>query len=271
LEYLKIWGLPLMAALIGIWVFRAGFYQMPIRQRKFGTLMTIWFIFALTPLFVGRVYLHYFWFILPPAMFWALTFIFGKFRRSYPKLSSLAYLSLWMVPAASNLLYFVVATPERYERFESWFRPQGWVESVHRHLHPGPELTELKQTINGLRPYGVNSALITGFRPELYRYLELKPETKYTNFGIAYFKAEWRGEDAYRPVSAVETQADFYAQLYPRSPKLIIDPDGTWDVMRQKLPPIIDNYRQIAVGRYTLYIHHDVVFEENNFVPKTHE
>ncbi len=262
IEYLKIWGLPFAAALAGIWAFRAGFYQIPIRQRKFGTLMMIWFVLALAPLFVGRVYLHYFWFVLPPVLFWAPTFVFGKFQRSYPKLSILTYASFWAIPVASGLLYFIVADTERYARFARGFRPGGWVESVYDKLHPDAELTELKRTVDELRARGVSSALVTGFQPELYRYLELSPETKYTNFGIAYFKAEWRSEDAYTPISDVETQADFFAQLYPRSPKLIIDPDGIWESMRQKLPPVIDNYRQIPVGKYTLYLHPNVKWEK---------
>ncbi|MDW8333261.1 MAG: hypothetical protein RMM53_03490, partial [Bacteroidia bacterium] len=59
----------------------------------------------------------------------------------------------------------------------------------------------------------------------------------------------------------VETQADFFAQFHPEPPALIIDPDGVWTQMRKKLPPVLENYREYAVGKYTLYIRGDIPVE----------
>jgi hypothetical protein len=265
LEYVKIWGLPIIFALWGMWTFRASFYQLPIRQRKFGTLMMIWFVFAVLTLTIGRNYLHYFGFVLPPATFWALFFIFGKWRKNYPKIAAMAYASLWILPSAMLALYFVVSSPQRYRRFQNLFKQGGWAESLHRSLHPDSELVELRALVDRLRPYGVRCVLVTAFRPELYRFLELKPATKYTNFGIVYYKADWWNENAYRPFSSVETQADFYAQFYSHPPPLIIDTDGVWEKMLVKLPPEIENYRFVRVGRYSLYVHKDINIPADQF------
>ncbi|MCS7085376.1 MAG: glycosyltransferase family 39 protein, partial [Bacteroidia bacterium] len=126
-EYFKIWGLPMIAALAGVWTFRAGFYNLPIRQRKFGSLMTLWLLFSLVPLFLGRVYLHYFWFVLSPMLFWAALLIFGRIGRTHPKTAGLLWTSLWAVPLATWMLYFIVSDNERFDRLRSWFRPKGWV------------------------------------------------------------------------------------------------------------------------------------------------
>jgi hypothetical protein len=250
-EYLKVWGVPLLVALLGFLYLRGHYFSLAIRQRRMETIMAWWLIASLLSIPLGgwRMYLHYFLLVLPP-----LTFYFVYFLQNLvPRWLRPAVLLLAL--AATTVLYasYPLARTERLFRLaEPKLTPAGWMHGLRTRLQPDPNIQALD---SALRSRGISGIWVVDFRPELYTALKQRGETKYMNFYMARARMTWLTENLKRPepISRPESLADFYAELLRARPQAILDPVGHMPELQQRLLWLQQHYEPDTIGHMPVY------------------
>lgn len=251
LEYLKIWGIPLLVAILSFLRMRSRYFSLAIRQRRFETIMALWLIGALLSILLGgsRMYLHYFILLLPPVTFYFVYFV----HNHLPWLLRLTVPALALVvPLFTAASFAVVAQPDLYARVQPLAQKDGWLTSLRQSLQTEDEDTALRQR---LQQQGVQDIWVAAFHPEYYTRLRLPCGSKYVNYNMARMRMSWLPENLKRkePLCGTETLGDFYLNMLNEPPDAVLDPEGHFAEMRRKVLWLQHHYLPDTVGHMPLY------------------
>ena len=251
-QYLQLWGVFIIIALIALVKFRLNYFKNAIRLRKIESMLLFWFSASLLSVILGggRLYLHYFYLMVPVLVVYGCTFFelrIGAFLRSLVLLLMLA------VPFYTYAVFLLAAFPSGFQWAEPSLTPNGWVHSFRTQLnepHPLTKYIERDKVHNGI--------LVLAYEPTVYARLDLPCATRYTNFSIAYYKFSiFRKLTNYELISRSETEADVYRAFRDEMPEYIVDPLGLFPYMRDQLPVLFASYktRQVTDGdrSYKIY------------------
>ena len=251
-QYLKLWGAFTLVAFISIVNFRLSYFKNAIRLRKIEVLILFWTISTALTIVLGggRLYLHYFYLLVPVLCVYAVTFFEMKVKGW---LRSLSFLLVMAMPVYTYGVYALVAFPQSFSFMETYIQPGGWIHGMRAQLnepHPLSKYIEPSKVHNGI--------LVLAYEPTVYARLNLPCATRYTNFSVAFYK--W---SVYKPlhgmslVSRTETQADIFKAFKEELPEYIIDPAGLFPMLRDQIPVLFAPYktRQVNDGErsYKLY------------------
>lgn len=251
-QYLQLWGAFVLVALIAIVNFRLSYFKNAIRVRKIEIVILFWVISATLTVILGggRLYLHYFYLMVPVLCVYAVTYF--EMRVS-GWLRSLSMIVVMAMPMFTYLVFVLAAFPGSIPVLESYLRPEGWVHDLRTELnepHPLTKYIEPSKVHNGI--------LVMAYEPTVYARLNLPCATRYTNFSMAYYKLSvFRPLTGYQLISRSETQADIYREFREEMPEYIVDPMGLFPYLRDQIPVLFSQYktRQVNDGprSYKLY------------------
>lgn len=251
-QYLQLWGPFLLAALIAAAHFRLSYFTNSIRLRKVEVFLLYWFGAALLTVVVGggRLYLHYFYLMVPPIAIYAAKFFE---MRINPWLRQLAFVATMTVPLYTFGIFLISAFPTTFQAVDPYLNPHGWVDGLRHRLndpHPLEKYIDKSKVENGI--------LVMEYEPEIYARLGLPCATRYTNFSLAYFKLEaFRSLTGKKLVSKTESLVDTYRAFQDELPEYIIDPRDLFPTLREQIPILFASYeaRLVTVGSqsYKMY------------------
>ncbi|MEM0996296.1 MAG: glycosyltransferase family 39 protein [Bacteroidota bacterium] len=251
-QYGQLWGIFILLGLIGVVNFRLNYFTNAIRLRKIEMLVLFWLGTALLTIVLGgsRLYLHYFYLLVPPLCMYVARFFEMRLR---PWVRNLALLAALLVPAFTYGVYFASVFPKTFSFLDEDLRPGGWISGFRQRLnepHPLAQYIDPEKVHNGI--------LVMDYEPSIYARLDLPCATKYTNFSIAYYKlAPFQTQTEESLISRTETDADIYRAFRDELPEYIIDPLDLFPLLRQRLPLLFAAYRGRLVSEcnrsYRLY------------------
>lgn len=251
-QYLQLWGPFLLAALIAAAHFRLSYFTNSIRLRKVEVFLLYWFGAALLTVVVGggRLYLHYFYLMVPPIAIYASKFFEIRIN---PWIRQLAFVAAMVVPLYTFGIFLISAFPTSFTVVDEYLTPNGWVEGFRHRLnesHPLEKYIDKSKVQNGI--------LVMDYEPEIYARLGLPCATRYTNFSIAYFKlAAFRKLTDKKLISHTESLVDTYRAFQDEMPEYIIDPRDLFPTLREQIPILFSQYdaRLVTVGdqSYKIY------------------
>lgn len=252
-QYLKLWGPFVLAALISAAQFRLSFFTNSIRLRKVEVFLLYWFGAALLTIVIagGRMYLHYFYLMVPPIAIYASKFF--EIRMN-PWLRQLAFIGAMAWPVVTFATYVVSAYPTTFTFVDEYIEPQGWIAGFRERLngpHPLEAYIDKSRVQNGI--------LVMDYEPDIYARLGLPCATRYTNFSIAYFKLEaFRKLEDVTLISHTETLVETYRAFQDELPEYIIDPQNRFPVLRDQIPILFATYeaRPVTVGDRSFKIYY---------------
>ena len=250
IQYFKLWGVYLVASIIGAGLFLVNYFTYSIQIRKIETVLIIWFFAGFLTILIGagRLYLHYFILIVPPVAIYAAKFFDMKARKWVLGMVSLAGLGF---PIFTYGVFLVSAFPQTFSFADKWIETEGWTDSFRRELNNKHILSyhiDPKQAQNGI--------LILDFEPELYLKLDAPCATHYTNFSIAYYRLPvFQGAESTGLFSGFETESDIYRQFTRQKPAYIIDKLSLslFPRLKENFPLVFKDYAEKTVGKYKLY------------------
>ncbi|MBX3103158.1 MAG: glycosyltransferase family 39 protein [Bacteroidetes bacterium] len=250
LEYLKIWGVPILVCVVAFLRMRGLYFGLAIRERRQETLMAFWLVGGGLALLQGgqRMYLHYFLLLLPPVLFYFHWFVRDQLPRI---LSTVVVLLSLLVPAFTHASYYAARVPQLYSRLEPQIRPGGWLQQLHQTLETDP--APLREA---LKAQGVRSIWVAAFEPQWYIRLGFAPATPYVNFNMARVRMLWLEENlrARAPFSGEETLEQVYDAFIQDPPDAVLDPQGYFAEMRQRIYWLYRHYRPDTVGHMPLWL-----------------
>jgi hypothetical protein len=251
-QYLQLWGPFLLAALIAAAHFRLSYFTNSIRLRKVEVFLLYWFGAALLTVVIGggRLYIHYFYLMVPPIAIYASKFFE---MRINPWLRQLAFVAAMGVPLYTFGVFMVSAFPTTFKVVDEYITPNGWIEGLRLRLnepHPLEKYIDKEKVQNGI--------LVMDYEPAIYARLGLPCATRYTNFSIAYSKLiAFREHSGKGIVSHTESLVDTYRAFQDELPEYIIDPMDLFPLLRKQIPILFAQYeaRLVTVGdqSYKIY------------------
>jgi 4-amino-4-deoxy-L-arabinose transferase-like glycosyltransferase len=242
-QYLELWGGFLIVSFAAMVRFRLNFFKNAIRLRKIESVLLFWFFSALLTVILGggRLYLHYFYLLVPVLVIYASVFFELRIQGW---LRSLVMLIVLAVPLYTFGIFALVAFPNSFQFAEKYLRPGGWVHNLRTELnepHPLEKYIDRSRVHNGI--------LVMAYEPTVYTRLRLPCATKYTNFSIAYYKFNaFRKLTGYELVSRSETDADVYREFRDQMPEYIFDPQGLFPYLRDQVPALLSHYKTRQVN-----------------------
>ncbi|MEY3442068.1 MAG: hypothetical protein RLZZ519_349 [Bacteroidota bacterium] len=251
-QYLQLWGPFLLAALIAAAHFRLSYFTNSIRLRKVEVFLLYWFGAALLTVIIGggRLYLHYFYLMVPPIAIYASKFF--EMRIS-PWLRQLAFIAAMAVPMYTFGIFLISAFPETFNQADEYLEPNGWVAGFRERLtkpHPLEQYIDKSRVQNGI--------LVMDYEPVIYARLGLPCATRYTNFSMAKYKlAAFRTLTQTGLISHTESLVETYRGFQDELPEYIIDPKDLFPMLREQIPILFAQYeaRLVTVGdqSYRIY------------------
>lgn len=254
LQYLQLWGIFLFMGATGIVYFRANYFVHSIRLRKVELVVVLWFGTAFVSILMGfsRMYLHYFYLLVPPLSIYAAKFFEFDLRRAVR--IGVLVLGL-LVPFYTYGVWLISAFPKTFSVVDEWLTPNGWVASFRQQLN---EDHPLKAMID--RPSLKNGVLVLDYEPRLYQWLDVPSATRFTNFSMAYYKFSifpWAQEHTI--LSHRLTASEIYEAFESELPDYIIDPAelAIFPHLQETMPLLFEEYEPqtaTAWGReYVVY------------------
>jgi hypothetical protein len=251
-QYLQLWGPFIMLAIIAMVQLRLSYFSNAIRLRKVEAFLLFWAGAALLSLIIGggRLYLHYFYVLVPPLAIYTSRFFELKLS---PILRQLSFILMLLVPFYTYSVFAVSAYPKTFDMIDPYLRPNGWISGLRSRLneaHPLEKYIDKSKVHNGI--------LVMDYEPEIYARLELPCATKYTNFSLAYFRLiAFRKRSQVSLYSESEQLADTYRAFRDDMPEYIVDPHDLFPILREQIPILFADFeaRQVTVGdqNYKLY------------------
>lgn len=241
-QYLKLWGPFLLAALIAAAHFRLNYFTNSIRLRKVEIVLLYWFGATLLTVMIGggRLYLHYFYLMVPPVALYASKFFEMRFN---PWLRQLSFVAAVAIPLYTFGVFLVSAFPSTFKAVDEYISPNGWVEGYRHQLnesHPLEKYIDKAKVQNGI--------LVMDYEPDIYARLELPCATRYTNFSMAYYKLQAFRERTNRGlISHTETLVETYRAFQDEMPEYIIDPRDLFPTLRDQIPILFAQYESRVV------------------------
>lgn len=251
-QYGKLWGVFFGIGMAGLVHFRLSYFTNSIRLRKVETVTMYWFAAGVLTIVLGggRLYLHYFYLLVPPLAIYISKAMELKMRRWVRQAALLLALA---VPLFTYAIYFASAFPEQTSFLDPYLSEQGWVQGLRRDLNEPPPLAQ------HIDPATVdNGILVLAYEPTTYTRLGLPCATKYTNFSMANFKmAIFEEHEEVKLASRTEQVRDIYLAFERDMPDYIVDPLGLFPVMQDRMPLLLGGYRGVTVDEgdrsYLLY------------------
>ncbi len=251
-QYGQLWGIFIILGLVGIAHFRVNYFSNAIRLRKVESITLYWFLGALLTIIIGggRLYLHYFYLLVPPLAIYAAKALELKFRAW---IRNLVLLAAFAIPFMTYAVFMLAAFPEQFSFADKYLREDGWTMQFRKELnepHPLESYIDQEQVHQGI--------LVLAYEPTVYTRLDLPCATKYTNFSVAYYKFDFLPENEGRSlVSRAETTSDAYLAFREEMPDYIIDPLGIFPAVMDKIPLLFKDYQAEVVDEgdrsYLLY------------------
>lgn len=247
-QYGLLWGIFIGFALVGLLHFRANYFTNSIRLRKVETITLYWFVAALLTVILGggRLYLHYFYLLVPPLAIYATKALELKIR---PWLRNLTLTLSFAIPAFTFGVFLISAFPAQFSFVDPYLTEGGWVHSFRERLnepHPLEEKIDPTQVRNGI--------LVLDYEPTIYTRLKLPCATKYTNFSIANYKMEVLPDhEKVGLVSRTEEKRDIYQAFKKEMPEYIVDPLGLFPHLSEQMPLLFADYQGVSVSDEARY------------------
>lgn len=241
-QYFQLWGAFLLLGLIGVVHFRLNYFTNTIRLRKIELLLLFWLVAALITVILGgsRLYLHYFYLMVPPLSLYVAKFFEMRVRKW---VRNVAFLLALVIPAYTYGVYFASAFPKTFSFIDEDIRPGGWIDSFRSRLnepHPLTAYIDESKVKNGI--------LVLDYEPVIYARLGLPCATRYTNFSIAYYKlSPFRSRTQTKLISRTETDADIYRAFRDDMPEYIIDPLDIFPLLRARMPILLGDFKARTV------------------------
>ena len=244
-QYFKLWGPFLAVAIIAMIQLRVSYFSNAIRLRKVEAFLLFWAGSALLSLAIGggRLYLHYFYILVPPLAIYAARFFESRLN---PWLRQLSFLLLLLVPLYTYGVFAVSAYPKTFSMIDPYLRPNGWISGLRVRLnepHPLEKYIDKSLVHNGI--------LVMDYEPEIYARLNLPCATRYTNFSLAYFRLmAFRERSQVELYSKSEPLAETYRAFRDEMPEYIIDPHDLFPLLRSQMPILFADFeaRQVTMG-----------------------
>jgi 4-amino-4-deoxy-L-arabinose transferase-like glycosyltransferase len=237
-QYLQLWGGFFIVSLAAMVRFRLNFFKNAIRLRKIESVLLFWFFSALLTVILGggRLYLHYFYLLVPVLVIYASVFFELRIQGW---LRSLVMMAVLAVPLYTFGIFPLAVFPKSFTFAEQYLRPGGWVHGLRAELN---EVHPLEKYIDRSKVH--NGILVLAYEPTVYTRLDLPCATKYTNFSVAYYKFNaFRKLTGYELISRSETDADVYREFRDQMPEYIFDPLGLFPHLRDQLPVLLSHYK----------------------------
>lgn len=239
LQYLQLWGVFMFAAAAGIFYFRANYFVHSIRLRKVELILLLWFAMAFMTILVGfsRMYLHYFYLLVPPLSIYAAKFFEFNLRKAVQ--TGILALGL-LVPFYTYGVWMVSAFPKTFSFVDPYLTPGGWISNFRKQLN---EEDPLKAHID--QDKIKNGVLVLDYDPKIYQSLNVPSATKFTNFSMAYYKFSifpWSTE--HKLLSHKLKAAEIYRSFEDDLPEYIIDPAdmSLFPKLSEKMPLLFAGY-----------------------------
>ena len=251
-QYGQLWGMFLILGLIGLANFRLNYFTNSIRLRKVETVTLFWFSAAMLTIIIGggRLYLHYFYLLVPPLAIYISKTVELKLR---PIIRNLVLFLAFLIPMYTYGVFLASAFEDEFSFIDPYISENGWIEGFRKTLndpHPLTDKIEPSEVENGI--------LVLAYEPTIYTRLDFTCATKYTNFSIANFKMEFFEEhEEVGLISATEHTRDVYLSLKADMPDCFVDPQGLFPVMQENMPLLLKNYKGEIVdeGSRSYYIY----------------
>ncbi|MEM7036660.1 MAG: glycosyltransferase family 39 protein, partial [Bacteroidota bacterium] len=251
-QYGQLWGIFILLGLVGIVHYRLTYFTNSIRLRKLEAVLLFWFSAAMLTIILGggRLYLHYFYLLVPPLVIYVSKFFELKVR---PWLRTVSIVGAFLIPVYTFGVYLASAYPKTFSFIDDQITPGGWIDNFRTQLnteHPLAAYIDRDKVHNGI--------LVLAYDPVIHARLDIPCATRYTNFSVAYYKLEaLRDLTEVDLLSHTETLEDTYRAFREEMPEYIVDPLGIFPKMREKLPLLFQDYkaRQVNVGKdsYKIY------------------
>lgn len=237
-QYGQLWGIFMVLALVGIAHFRLTYFTNGIRLRKVEAIVLYWFCAALLALAIGggRLYLHYFYLLVPPLAIYAAKALEIKLRSW---VRNLVLLGAFAIPMMTYGVFLLSAFPNAFQWADPYLNPNGWVADFRTELNePHPLLEKIK-------PADVDHGiLVLAYEPTFYTRLQLPCATPYTNFSVAYFKMEIMPEyGEVGLISQTESMGDIHRKFQADMPDYIIDPLNLFPRLERSIPLLFGQYQ----------------------------
>ena len=251
-QYGQLWGVFIILSLIGIAHYRLNYFSKTIRMRKVESITLYWFLAALLTIIIGggRLYLHYFYLLVPPLAIYAAKALELKMRGW---VRNLVLLAAFAIPMMTYVVFLIAAFPQQFSFADKYLREDGWTMQFRAELnepHPLEAYIDRDRIHQGI--------LVMAYEPTLYTRLDLPCATKYTNFSVANVKFEFLPDhEEVSLISRTETRADIYAAFQKEMPDYIVDPLGYFPYLQEEIPILFKDYQAQVVDEgdrtYLLY------------------
>jgi hypothetical protein len=252
LEYTKYWGALLLGGLMGLVHFRRNAFSFGMRQRKFELLMAFWLLAAGLMLVMGRprFSLHEALPLLPPLIFY---FSFWVEQVRFPRLGRVL-VNLALLPAAITFsLYLLLVWPSGRQILREIVKPDGWVAQQFGRLYV-PDQAEAYA--DDLRARGLAGPIwVAEAQPELYYWLGRPMATPYLSFPMVYHLMDFLSHNRRRVglITPAESLVRVHAHFETQKPVYVIDPNGIFGEIKQRLPLLLADYEADQVNGVTIY------------------
>ena len=181
-QYGQLWGIFIVLGLVGIIHFRLNYFSKTIRMRKVESVTLYWFMACLLTIVIGggRLYLHYFYLLVPPLAIYASKALELKIRTW---VRNLVLLAAFAIPLLTYVVFLLAAFPQELSFADKYLSEGGWTMQFREQLnepHPLENYIDREKIHHGI--------LVMAYEPTIYTRLDLPCATKYTNFSIAQHK-----------------------------------------------------------------------------------
>lgn len=241
-QYAQLWGVFIVLGLAGIVHYRLNYFSKTIRLRKVESVTLYWFVACLLTVVIGggRLYLHYFYLLVPPLAIYAAKTLELKIR---PWVRNLVLLVAFAIPMLTYAVFLLAAFPNQFSFADKYLKEDGWTMQFRKDLnepHPLAAYIDRDKIHHGI--------LVMSYEPTIYTKLDLPCATKYTNFSIANYKFEFfKDHEEANLVSRSETRSDVYLAFQEEMPDYIIDPLDLFPALRAQMPLLLKDYEAVVV------------------------
>lgn len=241
-QYAQLWGIFILLGFAGIIHYRLNYFSKTIRLRKVESVTLYWFVVCLLTIIIGgsRLYLHYFYLLVPPLAIYAAKTLELKIRAW---LRNIILLAAFAIPMLTFAVFLFAAFPKEFSFADKYLQEGGWTMQFRKELnepHPLEAYIDRANIHHGI--------LVLAYDPTIYTRLDLPCATKYTNFSIANFKFDFFPDhDLVSLVSRSESRADVYRAFEKEMPDYIIDPLDLFPILSAEMPLLFQDYEAVVV------------------------
>lgn len=251
-EIIKLFGIFLVLAGIGFLYYRSRIFSFNTKQRKIEILMFSWFIFAFLSVLVGgkRLYPHYFYLLMPPVVFYLMIFHQAKL---VPLFKKVGFTLALLYPIFSYSLFSIAYFDELFEKAAPYLKQGGWTSHWHDVYSQNLDIEPLKKW---LKNQAIQEVWIPNSQPELYLRLRQECAVKYIDPVMLRTGLYWANSVKQSEAgnwTFVEHPEQFFVNFQLSPPTCIIEREGFFGKLRDKIPLLLAPYRKFYLSGYSVY------------------